>query len=114
MSPENICPFILKFADQLTMLEVDFAMSDFGADVVFPHLKQLCCWNFDATKASAFSELTELVTYQVTMPQNAKLPDMLLPRLKRMLILDLNYDDDQIRLSLTPRTWNSCQSSPSE
>ena len=60
MTTENVCPFIRKFADQLTMLEVDFPISDIGADV-FPHLMQLHCQTFDAKTASAFPKLDELL-----------------------------------------------------
>ena len=56
----NVREFICKFADQLTLLEVKFAISDTGADV-FPHLTHLHCWNFNAQTASAFPELEELL-----------------------------------------------------
>ena len=40
--PASISTFIRKFAEQLTMLEIDFAVSMIGADA-FPHLTRLRC-----------------------------------------------------------------------
>ena len=42
ISPADISPFIRKFAEQLTMLEIHFAISFIGADA-FPHLTRLRC-----------------------------------------------------------------------
>ena len=55
-----ISPFIRKFADQLTMLEVDFEVSMIGADA-FPHLTRLQCRHFDANSSAAFPKLAELI-----------------------------------------------------
>ena len=94
MSPEYVIPVIRKLAQQLTLLEVNFAMSGIGSDVVFPHLRQLYCWIFDPEKASAFPNLAELLIHGVTEPQNEKRPDVLLPRLKRLLFL---YPDNCVQ-----------------
>ena len=69
-----------------------------------PNLKQLRCSNFDAEKASAFPELTELVVYAMKERISENLPDMLLPRLKRLMILGI--DDDQIRGFLLANAGN--------
>ena len=55
-------PFIQKFADQLTLLEGDFAMSDVGADV-FPRLTCLRCRHLDASSSAAFPKLAELFIF---------------------------------------------------
>ena len=79
-----IIPFIRKLADQLTMLEIDFAISLIGADA-FPHLTRLRCGGFDPNPSAAFPKLAELI---VVAPINDKeLPNMRLPSLKKLLII---------------------------
>ena len=84
IGPEAMSPFVRKFADQLTLLEVDFAISKLGADV-FPHLTHLKCSLFDAKTSAAFPRLTELVCFD--MDNRKKLPNMRLPSLKKLLIM---------------------------
>ena len=91
-SLKGIRPFVQKFAHQLTMLEVPFAISDVGSDV-FPHLTQLHCRNFNAETAAAFPKLTELVLPYPDVLQ--KQPDMRLPSLKRLIYI--HPSDEQIK-----------------
>ena len=83
LSKADISPFIRKFTEQLTMLEIDFAISVIGADA-FPHLTRLRCRYFDAKSSAAFPKLTELFIYE--LKDTEKLPNMRLPSLKKMLI----------------------------
>ena len=86
----HISPFIRKFTEQLTMLEIDFAISKIGADA-FPHLNRLRCRYFDAKSSSAFPKLAELMIMEVN---NVKLPNMRLPSLKKLLIAKSYSEDD--------------------
>ena len=88
----GISPFIDMFADQLTLLEVDFAISDVGSDV-FPHLTHLKCRNFDAETAFAFPKLTDLVIHDPGKLK--KQPDMRLHSLKRLIVI--HPEDNQIK-----------------
>ena len=81
--PAIICPFIRKFAKQLTMMEIGFSVSLIGADV-FPHLTRLQCRRFDANSSAAFPKLAELLIYR--RRTNEKLPNMRLPSLRKLLI----------------------------
>ena len=90
---EVTSPFVRKFADQLTLLEVDFAISDVGSDV-FLHLTHLKCSLFKAKTAAAFPKLTELVI--VWGEEYEELPDIVLPSLKRLLIVGL-YGDEWLK-----------------
>ena len=83
-NPLDIIPFIRKFAEQLTMLEIDFAISMIGADA-FPHLTRLRCRLFDAASSAAFPKLAELIVYGLTryellpnmgLPMTARSPDL--------------------------------------
>ena len=82
--PMDISPFIRKFAEQLTMLEIDFALSMIG-NYAFPHLTRLLCRHFDANPSAAFPNLSELVISGLT--NGDKLPNMRLPSLKKLLII---------------------------
>ena len=81
INPQNVSGLICKLAGQLTLLEVDFAIGDVGADV-FPHLTHLYCWNFDAKRASAFPKLAELFIEESMRLSDMR--DMRLPCLKRL------------------------------
>ena len=85
VTPADTSPFIRKFADQLTMLEIDFKVSKIGADA-FPHLTRLKCRRFDANSAAAFPKLAELVVYTL-YPLDKRLPNMRLPNLKKLMIM---------------------------
>ena len=95
----NIRPFIQKFADQLTILKVDFAISVVGS-VVFPHLTHLYCYTFNPKSSAAFPKLAELVihislisiTHEAEKGEN--LLDMVFPSLKRLMIVN-NGDNGQ-------------------
>ena len=61
----GICPFIQKFADQLTLLEVDMTISQsFVGSAIFPNLTHLYCDFFDTKSSAAFPKLAELVIHQ--------------------------------------------------
>ena len=94
--PVDVSPFIRKFAEQLTMLEIDFAISMIGADV-FPHLTRMRCGTFDAKSSAAFPKLAELTIGGLTF--DIKLPIMRLPSLKKFFITPSpgRYDPDMGR-----------------
>ena len=96
----GISPSIQKFAQQLTMLEVDFAINVTGSNV-FPHLKQLSCWHFYADTAAAFPKLTELVIRE----EGEKMPGIMLPTLKRLLVLEIS-DGEQMNDFLVANSKN--------
>ena len=73
-----------KFSDQLTLLEVDFAIRVVGSKLVFPHLTHLRCSNFGAKTSASFPKLAELVIFGIQTHE--KLPDIVLPSLKRLLV----------------------------
>ena len=100
VSPENISPFIRKFAQQLTMLEVDIAISDVGSDV-FPHLKHLKCRNFDAKSAAALPKLAELIIYGQKADEG--LPDMLLPSLQKLMTVGCPANEQNKRFIIANR-----------
>ena len=91
ISPHNVRWFIRNLADPLTLLDVDFAMCDIGADIVFPHLTHLHCQLFDAETASAFPRLTELF-----IEDTMELTIMMPPGLKRLLFA--SCPDNLVRL----------------
>ena len=94
VASEVMSPLVRKFADQLTLLEVSFAISDVGADV-FPHLTQLLCRHVDTKTAAAFPKLAELIIYA---DRNEKTtPDMMLPSLKKLVIAGYPYDQQTKR-----------------
>ena len=92
--PIDICisPFIRKFAEQLTMLEVDFAVSMTGADS-FPHLTRLRCRVFDANSSATFPKLAELII--CGQKNGEKLPNMRMPCLKKLMIIKSYTADDE-------------------
>ena len=82
----DIRSLIRKFADQLTMLEIDFAVSLIGAHV-FPHLIRLQCHEFDLSSSAALPKLAELRLYGLRLDNIKKLPNMRLPSLRKLLIV---------------------------
>ena len=92
--PRGLSPFIGKFAEQLTMLEMGFAVSMISA-VVFPHLTRLRCRHFDAHSAATFIKLAELSIYG--LKNEEKLPNMRLPSLKKLLIVSFMHDAVLVR-----------------
>ena len=65
-------------AEQLTMLEIDFAISKIGAES-FPHLTRLRCGIFNENSSAAFPKLAELIVDG--SPFKEKLPNMRLSSL---------------------------------
>ena len=97
ISKTVVIPIIRKFADQLTMMEIDFAVSIISADV-FPHLTRLRCGIFDGNVSAAFPKLAELVT--CGLKSDGKRPNMRLPSLKKLVIVFcclLIYDEKLIK-----------------
>ena len=92
VSPEDISPFVRKFTDQLTMLEIDFAVSMIGADV-FPHLIRLRCRYFDAKSSAAFPKLAELIISK--LKKDERLPFLRLASLKKLLIVRSYREGDE-------------------
>ena len=83
VNPMDISPFVRKFADQLMMLEVDFALILIGSDVTFPHLTRLRCRSIEVRSqlsSAAFPKLAELFV------DEQKLPDIWLPSLQKLRI----------------------------
>ena len=75
--------FVWKFAEQLTLLEIDFPVRMVGAHT-FPHLTRLRCRLFDANRYAAFPMLAEL--FVCGMTKREKMSNMRLSNLKKLLI----------------------------
>ena len=93
ISLTDITPLIRKFSDQLTILEIDFAVSMIGADV-FPHLTRLRCDLFDPNSSAVFPKLAELVVDRLRDHKN--LLNMRLPSLKKLIIESFWESDEEL------------------
>ena len=97
---QRVRKFIGKLSAQLTLLGVDFAVSEVGAGV-FPRLTHLYCRNFDGETASAFPKLAELL---IMDPERVR--NMRLPSLKRLLLYASCHDHQPMKRFILSHSEN--------